>query len=301
LYFVYASGEPLHNYEAVISAVRAMAEGRLFNLSRNRITVSTVGIIPRMRQLTREAPYVTLALSLHAPTQELRTQIVPSAKTYHLEELMAALDAHVSDSPNRRVLVEYVMLKDVNDSDEVAHQLGKLLKGRRVHLNLIPYNPTDVIEKYQKPASDRISQFHGILINEEYGIFTTIRAEHGSDIAGACGQLAVQKQACDSKDCATDHKHEHKQALNCDSKAQDIEDLGKPTERKFPKTIASTSAVASTSTESFLPSRPTNTSEPPTVAVTSTISELPDRKMTRIALLIVLIAIGVTLLLRVSS
>jgi len=266
-----------------------------------------------MRQLTREAPFVTLALSLHAPTQELRSTIVPSAKTYHLDDLMMALDAHVADNKNRRVLVEYVMLAGVNDSDEVAHQLGALLKGRQVHLNLIPYNPTEVIIEYKKPSAERIGSFFHVLIDDVHGynIFTTIRAEHGSDIAGACGQLAIQKGGCDS-DCSTDHKHEHKHSGVCESKTQDIEDLIKQKQpsRKKGSAVASTSATA-TATAAASSSSSTSTpvdsksSSPAPVLSTSAGSVDPAQsepsQILRISLLILLIAVGLTLAYRLAS
>lgn len=208
-------GEPLHNYEAVRTAIQTIVKfcpGII-------ITVSTVGIVPKMRQLIRELPYVQLALSLHAPTQELRTTIVPSGKAYKLDQIMNVVDEYVNRG-RRRALIEYVMLKDVNDSNEVAEELGLLLKDRNVTLNLIPYNPTDVGTQYKAPAGDRTQAFLDI-IRGKHGVFTTIRQEMGQDIAGACGQLALKNgPACSSDGSCTDSEEvKHKTGVS------DIEDL----------------------------------------------------------------------------
>ncbi|CAM9286101.1 unnamed protein product, partial [Discosporangium mesarthrocarpum] len=131
-------GEPLNNYDAVLAAIRGMSDSRLFGLSPRHITLSTVGVVPRMRQLTRDAPETQLALSLHAPNQALRNQIVPSARAYRLDKLMEALDGHLQAGEGRksqralgrRALIEYVMLAGVNDSEENGRELGALLEVR---------------------------------------------------------------------------------------------------------------------------------------------------------------------------
>lgn len=181
-------GEPLNNYNAVCEAVAIMTQ-RPFGLSANHITVSTVGVVPRMLSLAQDLPGVNLALSLHAPTQELRATIVPAARAFPLERLMSALDSYLTAS-GRSVLVEYVMLAGVNDSMETAHQLGALLENRRVSLNLIPYNPTEVKAKFESSDPEIIRQFQKV-VRERYNVRTTVRQEMGSDIAGACGQLAL--------------------------------------------------------------------------------------------------------------
>jgi cyanate lyase len=142
-----------------------------------------------MIQLTDEAPFVTLALSLHAPTQEMRELIVPSAKTYKLDELMEAVDYHCRQT-RRRVMLEYCMLGDVNCGEDTAHKLGLLVKDRNVHINLIPFNPVDTAAKHQKPAPEVVAKFVDII--KSYGVFVTVRKEFGQDISGACGQLAVE-------------------------------------------------------------------------------------------------------------
>ncbi|KAI9911714.1 hypothetical protein PsorP6_009368 [Peronosclerospora sorghi] len=190
-------GEPLNNYDAVVAALRAMTT--VFGLAPKHVTLSTVGVIPRMRQLTQDAPLVRLALSLHAPTQALRTQLVPTSTAYPLEQLMAAVDDHLASKDGRLVLVEYCLLAGVNDSIETAHELGKLLSDRAVHVNLIPYNPTDVRAEYQSPSHDAIRTFHAIL-RTTYHLKATIRENHGTDIDGACGQLALKHKTSESAD-----------------------------------------------------------------------------------------------------
>lgn len=182
-------GEPLNNYDNVLKAIEMMVDPRLFGLRKTRVTLSTVGVVPYMYKLTKEAPYVTMALSLHAPTQEIRQQIVPAAKAWKMEKLLAALDDHI-EKTGRKVLCEYVVIKDVNDMDEVAHELGRVAQGRNVHINLIPYNPTDVPHDYKPPTEEQLYKFFDIL-RHEYKVFTTVRVEMGQDIAGACGQLAL--------------------------------------------------------------------------------------------------------------
>eukprot|EP00271_Cylindrocystis_brebissonii_P014732 TRINITY_DN3620_c0_g1_i2.p1 TRINITY_DN3620_c0_g1~~TRINITY_DN3620_c0_g1_i2.p1 ORF type:complete len:424 (+),score=78.04 TRINITY_DN3620_c0_g1_i2:71-1342(+) len=182
-------GEPLNNYEAVRMAIRTMT-GRPFGISPTHITVSTVGVVPRMLSLAYDMPGVNLALSLHAPSQALRAQLVPAARAYPLHKLLSAMDAYIEQS-GRSVLIEYVMLADVNDSEEQAHELGQLLKDRDVNVNLIPYNPTTVEITYTAPLSEVTTRFQKIL-REQYNLRTTVRQEMGQDIDGACGQLALR-------------------------------------------------------------------------------------------------------------
>eukprot|EP00920_Eleutheroschizon_duboscqi_P019880 GHVT01047642.1.p1 GENE.GHVT01047642.1~~GHVT01047642.1.p1 ORF type:complete len:393 (-),score=18.62 GHVT01047642.1:534-1712(-) len=152
-------GEPLDNYQEVLSAIRGMTDVRRFGLAGHRVTVSTVGVAPRILQLVKDAPGISLALSLHAPNQELRSQIVPSSKAWHVDRIMSATDKFIANQKqlsstmkrNQIVLIEYVLIDDINDSDNTAHELGKLLECRKdeVHLNVIPYNPTDVPVNYR--------------------------------------------------------------------------------------------------------------------------------------------------------
>ncbi|CAM9237946.1 unnamed protein product, partial [Pylaiella littoralis] len=268
-------GEPLNNYDAVLASIRGMSDSRMFKLSPRHITLSTVGVVPRMKQLTIDAPETQLALSLHAPNQELRNRIVPSARAYRLDKLMDALDGHLrgpaapapatttkaaadvvalaaeqqrvpvengetkasehdeaegaaevavegggggaaaaaagggadeagavetiagvimvgGKGAGRRALIEYVMLAGVNDTEECGRELGELLKGRNVLVNLIPYNPTYApgSEEFQEPTEEALQKFRAIV--HEHGLLVTIRRHHGRDIDGACGQLAVK-------------------------------------------------------------------------------------------------------------
>ncbi|PNW88417.1 hypothetical protein CHLRE_01g028450v5 [Chlamydomonas reinhardtii] len=185
-------GEPLNNYEAVRGAVAMMTDSKYFGLRRRHVTVSTVGVIPRIKQLAEDLPGVSLALSLHAPTQELRLQIVPSARAYKLDKLMEAVRSYQANS-SQRVFYEYVMLSGVNDGEEQAHQLGQLLKGDDVVINLIPWNPIYQPEGpfFEAPRDGSVGTFQSIL-RHQYGLHTTIRQEMGQDISGACGQLVIE-------------------------------------------------------------------------------------------------------------
>ncbi len=202
-------GEPLNNYDNVIEACRAMIDRRRWNLSHNRVTVSTVGVTPKMRKLTKELPEVNLALSLHAPNQPMREAIVPTAKIYPIEDMVEALDEHMmvfeksrdgcygieerkSASKRKRAMIEYVMLEGDTSTFECAHQLGQLTKNRHLIVNLIPYNQTDVKDKLKCPSEEHMKEFQKIVTS--YGSFCFIRRTMGADIAGACGQLVVSKE-----------------------------------------------------------------------------------------------------------
>ena len=208
-------GEPLNNYQNVLAACRSMIDRRTWNLAHNRVTVSTVGVVTRMRDLTRDLPQVNLALSLHAPTQEMREKIVPAAKGTPIESLIDAVDAHMmalvntQDNPQgnapldqekerqfaskkRRAMIEYVMLTGPTSTLEAAHQLGKLCDGRQLVVNLIPYNKTDVEDELSCPSEEHMMKFRSIV--SQYGSFCSIRRTMGSDISGACGQLVVEQQ-----------------------------------------------------------------------------------------------------------
>ena len=197
-------GEPLDNYDQVLLAIKAMTDTGRFGLSPSRITISTVGVVPRIRSLIKDSPQIGLALSLHAPNQKLRLKIVPTAKAWNISKIMDAtvdfIDNQnkniVSANRKRHVLVEYVLIDNVNDSEEVAHELGQLLAGKDVYLNVIPYNPTDVPFDYKSPSLASTRKFVDIV--KTYGIHTLQRQELGQDIASACGQLVVSSSKCDS-------------------------------------------------------------------------------------------------------
>lgn len=200
-------GEPLNNYAAVKTAVSVMTHSQLFALRRQAVTVSTVGVISRVRQLANDLPGISLALSLHAPTQELRARIVPSARAYPLDRLMTAIDEYQS-STAQRVFIEYVMLgPDVNCTEQHARELGALLLkgskdglgrdhlGKKYWVNLIPWNPIESPKiSFAAPLPGSVEAFQRIL-REEYGVPSTIRQEKGSDVAAACGQLVITEGA----------------------------------------------------------------------------------------------------------
>eukprot|EP01061_Rhynchopus_euleeides_P004690 TRINITY_DN13938_c0_g1_i2.p1 TRINITY_DN13938_c0_g1~~TRINITY_DN13938_c0_g1_i2.p1 ORF type:complete len:424 (+),score=178.58 TRINITY_DN13938_c0_g1_i2:91-1362(+) len=185
-------GEPLNNYDNVLTAVRTFTDQKTFSLSASSITVSTVGVVEGIRKLARDAPWVRLAFSLHSPKQEARRVIVPSANRYPLDQIVESLD-YFADKSTHKVMIEFTVLKGTNDSEEVAAEVGELLKGRDVVINLIPYNPTDVAEEYQVPAEETVEAMWQVLV-KQYGLKTTIRQQHGVDIGGACGQLALQRE-----------------------------------------------------------------------------------------------------------
>lgn len=187
-------GEPLENYDGVVQAIRGLVDTGKFGMAPKSVTVSTVGIVGNMRRLMDDMPQVKLAVSLHAPNQELREQIVPIAKTYKMDSLMDVLDEYalrVTSDGKRKgmVMVSYVLLEDVNDTDECACQLRDLVKDKPVIVNLIPYNPFEGNQHaYRTPSAERVDAFLKILEAADIRVFE--RRHHGRDIAAACGQLA---------------------------------------------------------------------------------------------------------------
>jgi len=182
-------GEPMANYDAVVGAIRILADPAGYGLSPRRVTVSTSGLVPQMDRLAQEGLAVRLAVSLHAPTDELRSRLMPINRRYPIASVVAAAQRY-ADASSRRVSYEYVMLGGVNDADEHAERLGRLLAGRDAHVNLIPYNQTS--SGYEASRSDRIHAFAERLTAG--GIPCTIRASRGQDIAAACGQLKAENQ-----------------------------------------------------------------------------------------------------------
>lgn len=179
-------GEPLLNYEPVLAALRMMLDDNAYGLSRRRVTVSTSGVVPMMDRLSQECP-VALAVSLHAPNDALRDELVPLNKKYPINELLAACERYLKFAPRDFITFEYVMLDGVNDSDQHAKQLIDL--ARRIHckLNLIPFNPFPA-SGLQRSSAARIRIFAQHLMDA--GIVTTVRKTRGDDIDAACGQLA---------------------------------------------------------------------------------------------------------------
>ncbi|KAI9221622.1 hypothetical protein BC828DRAFT_380511 [Blastocladiella britannica] len=182
-------GEPFDNYDNVVAAIHVMTNRRVFALGEGSICVSTVGVVPKIKQFMIDCPGVKLALSLHAPNQELRNTIVPSAKVYRLDMLLDAVDQYLT--LNKRIMIEYILIRNINISPALAHELGELLKDRSVILNLIPYNPTDTGETFEAPLPEEVEEFNRILVTD-YSVRTTVRRTMGQDIDGACGQLVVK-------------------------------------------------------------------------------------------------------------
>jgi 23S rRNA (adenine(2503)-C(2))-methyltransferase len=188
-------GEPLNNYDAVIASIRAMTDTHRFQLSPNHVTLSTVGIIPRMLQVATDMPNINLALSLHAPNQEVREKFVPAAKGFPFDKLIGAVDDYIQIT-GRKILVEYCVLAGENDQPEHAEELGEIMQGKEVTINLIPYNPTynpRLDNPHKAPEESVVKAMQDTLY--KYGVRATIRKEKGQDIAGACGQLVVQESA----------------------------------------------------------------------------------------------------------
>jgi 23S rRNA (adenine2503-C2)-methyltransferase len=183
-------GEPLANFDNVVTAMRIMLDDHGYGLSRRRVTLSTSGLVPAMDRLAEQLP-VALAVSLHAPNDALRDRLVPINKKYPLKELMAACKRYIKVAPRDFVTFEYVMLDGVNDSDEHARELVGLVKGVGCKFNLIPFNPFPDAGFERSPAA-RIAAFRDILM--QAGLVTTTRKTRGDDIDGACGQLAGQVQ-----------------------------------------------------------------------------------------------------------
>jgi 23S rRNA (adenine2503-C2)-methyltransferase len=181
-------GEPLLNLENVLPALRLMLDDNGYGLSRRRVTVSTVGIVPMMDRLRDECP-VALAVSLHAPNDSLRSRLVPINEKYPLAELLSACRRYLERAPRDFVTFEYVMLDGVNDSDVCAHELVRLVADVPCKVNLIPFNPFPD-SGFRRSPRDTVRRFADAL--NAAGIVTTTRKTRGDDIDAACGQLAGQ-------------------------------------------------------------------------------------------------------------
>lgn len=178
-------GEPFDNYDNVISFIRILNHPKGFAIGARHITVSTCGIVPKIEQFMKDENQVNLAISLHAPNNELRSKLMRINKAYPLEKLMPVLKKYI-DVTHRRLTFEYILLQDVNDTTECALELAHLLKGMNCYVNLIPYNETSHFE-YKKSRQERILNFLDVL--KKNHIQATIRREFGSKVQAACGQL----------------------------------------------------------------------------------------------------------------
>jgi len=183
-------GEPLLNFDSVASALRLMLDDHAYGLSRRRVTVSTSGIVPAMDRLRDECP-VALAVSLHAPNDKLRDELVPINRKYPLKELLAACRRYLEKAPRDFITFEYVLLDGVNDSVQQAHELVRLVRDVPCKFNLIPFNPFPQTH-YRRSSPEAVRRFRDVLMQAD--IVTTTRKTRGDDIAAACGQLAGQVQ-----------------------------------------------------------------------------------------------------------
>ena len=184
-------GEPLDNYDNVMDFIKIINDAKGIQLGARHITLSTCGIIPKIKDLMNEELQINLALSLHAPNTQLRDKLMPVNKAYNLSDLMYTVRDYIAKT-NRRVTIEYVMLDGVNDNETQALELAALLKGMNVYVNLIPYNETNHIE-FKKSSKETIMKFYDTL--KKKGINVTIRKEFGSKIDAACGQLRSKEVA----------------------------------------------------------------------------------------------------------
>ncbi|OWQ93303.1 23S rRNA (adenine(2503)-C(2))-methyltransferase RlmN [Roseateles aquatilis] len=184
-------GEPLQNYGALVPALRMMLDDHGYGLSRRRVTVSTSGVVPMIDRLRDDAP-VALAVSLHAPNDPLRDQLVPLNRKYPIAELLDSCNRYLERAPRDFITFEYCMLDEVNDTPELARELIALLKGKvSCKINLIPFNPFPA-SGLKRSSNERVKAFADLLI--QAGIITTVRKTRGDDIDAACGQLAGEVQ-----------------------------------------------------------------------------------------------------------
>jgi len=182
---VMGTGEPLDNYDNLLKFIELLTDENGLNISQRNLTVSTCGIVPRMRELAEKKLQITLALSLHASSQEKRLALMPVANKYELSEVIDAC-RYYFEKTGRRVTFEYSLVAGVNDTDTDAAELQALVRGMNCHINLIPVNPIKERD-FVQPSRDRVLDFKNKL--EKNGINVTIRREMGRDIDGACGQL----------------------------------------------------------------------------------------------------------------
>lgn len=185
---VMGTGEPFDNYDNVMNFLSTVNDDQGLGIGARHITISTCGIVPKIYEFARAHTQYNLAISLHAPNDELRSKLMPVNNAYPLKELMTAIQYYTEES-NRRLTFEYILLKNVNDQPEHVRQLAKLVKGINAYVNLIPYNAVDE-HGYQGLSRNEAMRFYDALMKE--GVRCTIRKEHGGDIDAACGQLRVK-------------------------------------------------------------------------------------------------------------
>src|SRR3954469_8549927 len=183
-------GEPLANFSNVVTALQIMLDDEAYGLSRRRVTLSTSGLVPAIDRLRDVCP-VALAVSLHAPNDELRNELVPINRKYPIRELLRACVRYIEKAPRDFVTFEYVMLNGVNDTRAHAHELAAVVADVPCKLNLIPFNPFPG-SGYERSKPDAVARFRDVLIGA--GLTTTVRKTRGDDIDAACGQLAGEVQ-----------------------------------------------------------------------------------------------------------
>ena len=181
-------GEPFDNYDNVMNFIRILTSPKGIDMGSRHITVSTCGLIPGIKKFMNDFSQVNLAISLHAPNNKLRNQIMPISKVYKLNDLMDTVKEYIKKT-NRRITFEYIMLENINDSLDCAKELAKLLKGINCYVNLIPYNETENIG-FKRTKKVQILAFYDIL--KKNGISVTIRKEFGGNVDAACGQLRAK-------------------------------------------------------------------------------------------------------------
>ena len=186
---VMGTGEPFDNYENVMNFLSTVNHDRGLGIGSRHITISTCGVVPKIYEFANEHTQYNLAVSLHAPNNELRNQLMPINQAYNIDELMSALD-YYSKENNRRLTFEYILLKGVNDQPIHAKQLAKLLRGRNAYINLIPYNNVDE-KNFKSVKYEEAMVFYDLLMKSN--VRCTIRKEHGNDIDAACGQLRIKE------------------------------------------------------------------------------------------------------------
>lgn len=181
-------GEPFDNFENLLDFIKVIKDDRGLAIASRRITVSTSGLADKIVEFTDKQLQVNLAVSLHAPNNELRTRIMKINRAIPIEKLMKAMEYYI-EKTNRRITIEYILLRDVNDHKQEAEQLASLLRplGQQVYVNLIPYNPVDEHSQYQRSEQESVLSFYDTL--KKGGVNCKIRQEHGTDIDAACGQL----------------------------------------------------------------------------------------------------------------
>lgn len=187
---IMGTGEPFDNYDNVLDFIRIANHPKGLVIGARHITVSTCGIVPGILRYAKEGMQTNLAISLHAPNDEIRNKIMPISKRYKMDELMAAVKQYEKEA-GRRVTFEYILIKDVNDTIECAAELTKLIRGTLAYVNLIPYNPV-MENEFERSEDKQVRAFFSYL--HKHGVNATIRKEFGNDIDAACGQLRAKEQ-----------------------------------------------------------------------------------------------------------